>query len=186
MATPLDMQQAAVAAIKAAVPGILTCAAYAGEFSGGDLQRASVQSPAVLVACLGCARGGDVDCGDVDWLCRFTAYCMVRSSANRGDRADGALALAWKIVPAVDASRFGLTGVWPAKVTRIDNLYAADWDKASVALWAVTWEQQARLCMSEEAEGTRPEEIWLGQAPEVGAEHVDDYARVWPEPPTGG
>jgi len=181
MATPLEIQQAAVAAIKTALPQLATCAAYAGEFSGGDLQRASVQSPAVLVACLSCTRSGDVDCGDVDWLCRYTAYCMARSSANRLDRADSALALAWSVVPALDGLRFGLTGVLPAKVTRVDNLYAENWDKASVALWAVTWEQKARIFAASDPSdegGKTPEEIYLGQAPEIGAAHEDDYELV--------
>ena len=181
MATPLEIQQAAVVALKTALPDLATCAAYAGEFSGGELQRSSVVSPAVLVACLGGARDGDVDDGSVDWLFRFAAYCMTRSSAGRGRRADDALELAWSAVTALDAQRFGLTGVWPAKVVRVDNLYAEAFDKASVALWAVTWEHRARLFAEEEPAGSRPEEIYLGMAPKIGKPHKDDYMKVWPE-----
>ena len=181
MATPLEIQQAAVAALKAALPKLATCAAYAGELSGGEFQRVSVPTPAVMTACLGGTRGEDVDDGSVDWLYRFVAYCMTRSAAGRGHRADEALGLAWSVVPAIDGSRFGLPGVWPAKVTRIDNLYAEGWDKASVALWAVIWEQKARLFAADEADGTVPDGIFLSRSPEIGAAHEDDYEQVWPE-----
>jgi len=180
MATPLDMLHAAVEAIKAELTGLATCAAYAGEFSGGELQRASVPAPAVLTACLGGERHEDVDDGGVDWLYRFVAYCMVRNAIGRTQRSTGALALASAVVPVVDGSRFGLSGVLPAKATRIDNLYSEGWDKASVSLWAVTWEQKARIFAEDRTSGMAPEEIYLGMAPKIGADHEDDYIKVWP------
>lgn len=176
-ATPLNIQRAAIEAVKAAIPTLATCAQYAGEFSGGELSRASVQSPAVLVACLGITRDSGVDCGQVDWMCRFTAYCMVRHAGGRWPRAEGALELAALVLAAVDGSRFKfLTGVWPAKVTRLDNLYAEAFDKSGVALWAVTWEQKTRLGSDEWAESESvPTSLYIGIAPEIGAAHEDDY-----------
>ena len=181
MAAPIEIQTASVSVIKAALPELATCKEYAGEFSAGELQRASVLAPAVLVACLGGTRVGEVDDGGVDWMYRFVAYCMVRGVIDRNHRAGGALGLASAVIAAIDKKRFGLTGVWPAKVTRMENLYAEAWDKASIALWAVTWEQQARIAAVEDwVSGVRPEEIYLGFAPEIGAAHEADYVKVWP------
>lgn len=189
MATPLHIQQAATETVDAAVPDLATCAPYAGEFSGGEIARSSVKSPAVLVACLGATRHGDVDSGQVDWQCRFAAYCMVRHAGGRAPRSVEALALAELVVAAIDGGRFGLTGVYPARVTRLDNLYAEAFDKAGVALWAVTWEQVARLGVDEwTADGTRPEMLFVGIAPETGLPHKDDYALIHgsePEAPEG-
>lgn len=182
MATPNQTQQAAVAYLEAQLPGLATCAAYAGEFAGTEITRASVKCPAVLVACLGVTREKEVECGQVDWRCRFAAYCLTRNAAGREQRAVSALELAEQVLAKIDKQRFGLTGVFAAKVARLDNLYAAKFDKASMAIWAVTWEQTVRLGEDEwAAEGTRPESLYVGFAPEIGAEHEDDYVLVYQE-----
>lgn len=179
MATPLEIQQGAVEALGSALANLATCAIYAGEFSGGELGRSSLQSPAVLVACLGGTRERDVESGEVDWRFRFTAYCMVRNAAGRSARSVDCLGLVSLAVAAIDGARFGLAGVWQAKVTRLDNLYAEAFDKSGVALWAVTWEQVARLGVDEWAEsGSGPLSIYLGIAPDIGAAHVDDYRKI--------
>jgi hypothetical protein len=169
-----------VEAVKAAIPDLATCAQYAGEFSGGELGRGSVQSPAVLIACLGVTRVGDVETGEDDWLCRFTAYCMLRHAGGRWPRSEGALDLASSVVTAVNRSRFKfLKSVWPAKVTRLDNLYAEAFDKSGVALWAVTWEQKTRLGPDDWAESViAPRSLYFGIAPDIGVAHEDDYVRV--------
>jgi hypothetical protein len=182
MATPRAIQQAATEAIHAAISSLATCAIYAGEFSGGELSRASVQSPAVLVACLGGTRERDVDCGEVDWKLRYTAYCMARNATGRGTRSIDCLALAESVISVIDGARFGLTGLFPAKCTRLDNMYAEAFDKGGVALWAVTWEQVARLGADEwSSDGIAVSEVYLGIAPDIGAAHEDDYRQVYPE-----
>ncbi len=182
MATPIGIQKAAVEALTTALPGLGTCALYAGEFSGGEISRSSVTAPAALVACLGVTREGAVECGQADWRCRFTVYCMTRHAGGRSPRAAEALELAESAVAAIEGNRFGLTGLFPAQVVRMDNLYAESFDRAGVALWAVTWEQVARLGADEwAAEGTRPESLYVGIAPEVGLPHKDDYELVYAE-----
>jgi hypothetical protein len=43
----------------------------------------------------------------------------------------------------------------------------------------VTWEQIVRMGVDEwTAEGVRPESLYLGFAPEIGAAHEDDYILV--------
>jgi len=180
MATPAQIQQAATDHLAAKLPGLSTCALYAGEFAGGEIARASVKSPAVLVACLSAARKADVDTGETEWTCRFAAYCLARHAGGREQRAVEALQIAEAVLGAVDGGRFGLTGVYPARATRIDNMYAAAIDRAGLALWAVTWEQIARLGTDEwaDAGASAPEWLYVGISPDIGAQHKEDYKLI--------
>lgn len=177
MALPTQIQQAVVDHLAATLPGLATCALYAGEFAGGEIVRASVKSPAVLVACLGASRKADVDTGESEWTCRFAAYCLARHAGGREQRAVAALQIAEAVLGQIDGGRFGLTGVYPARATRIDNMYAAAIDKAALALWAVTWEQVARLGTDEwtDAGGTLPDTLLVGVSPEIGTDYKEDY-----------
>lgn len=179
MATPAQIQNAAALHLKAALPGLRSCDIYAGEFSGGELSRASLAAPAVLVACLGATRGTDHGSGEYDFLCRYSAYCLTRHAGGREARAATALELAEAVLAQVESARFGLAGVSPAKVTRLDNLYGEAFDKAGVALWAVSWEQKALLGADIWAgDGVLPSELFVGFAPEIGTPHEADYIKI--------
>jgi len=186
MATPTQTLLAAVAHVRDNLPGLGACAAYAGELTGLEAGRpVPIADPAVLTAFLGMTRKADVDCGQVDWTCRFAAYCLTRNAAGRELRAVSALELAEQVLAQIDGRRFGLIGVYKARVTRIENLYAPAFDKHLIAVHAVTWEQVVRMGTDEWiAEGTRPEQLYLGYAPEIGAAHEDDYMRVESLPET--
>ncbi len=179
MPTPTQTQQAAVAALKQALPGLRTCEVYAGEFSGGELSRGSLAAPAVLVACLGATRGDEHGSGEYDFVARFAAYCLTRHAGSRAQRGVLAQELAEGVLAALEGSRFGLRGLSAAKVTRLDNLYGEAFDKAGVALWAVSWEQRIKLGADVFAgEGVLPSELYVGFAPEIGEPHEGDYIKV--------
>jgi hypothetical protein len=179
MATPMQVQQAAVAHLKAALPGLRTCELYAGEFSGGEISRASLAAPAVLVVCLGATRGQEHGNGEYDFLARFAAYCLTRHAGSRSERGVLALELAESVLAALEGGRFGLCGLSGARVARLDNLYGEAFDKAGVALWAVSWEQRLRLGADIwSAEGVLPQELYVGFAPEVGLPHEEDYIKI--------
>jgi phage gp37-like protein len=177
--TPTQLQRAAVAHLKTALPGLRTCDLYAGEFSGGELSRGSLVAPAVLVACLGATRGSEHGNGEYDFLCRYSAYCLTRHAGGRNERGMDALELAEGVLAEVEGARFGQTGCSKASVTRLDNLYGAEFDRAGVALWAVTWEQRVRLGADIWAEeGVLPKSLYVGIAPEIGIPHEEDYTLV--------
>jgi len=182
MATPSQVQQAVVDDLSANLAGLSTCAVYAGEFSGEEIPRSSLKCPAVLIACLGGTRKDEVDTGEVDWLFRFTAYCLTRHAGGREQRGALALMLAESVLQKIDGSRFGLTGVYPAGAKSVDNMYAAIFDKAGMGAWAVTWEQTLRIGTDEWA--ALPDysigAVYLGLAPEIGIPHEEDYIRVVP------
>ena len=183
MASPTRTLQAAAAHLKTSLPGLGTCALYAGELTGLDAGKpVPIAPPAVLPAFLGLIRKADVDCGQVDWQCRFCAYCLTKHAGGREHRAVTALELAEQVLAHIDGQRFGLAGLFPATVTRIDNLYSPAFDKALVAVQAVTWEQTVRMGADQwAAEGTRPESLYIGYSPEIGAGHEDDYILAYQE-----
>jgi hypothetical protein len=180
MATPTQVLHASVARLKGVMPGLGSCEIYAGQLTGGEMEvQVPIPTPAVLPAFLGANREGAVETGEVDWKCRFAAYCVTRHAAGREHRAVSALELAEQVLAQLDGQRFGLTGVRPARITRVDNLYSRAFDAAMVAVEAVTWEQIVRMGADEwAAEGVRPESLYIGFAPEIGAAHEDDYILV--------
>jgi hypothetical protein len=186
MASLTQVLQASVDFLRGRLPGLGSCDIYAGQLTGGETTvQVPISTPAVLTAFIGATREGAVETGEVDWLCRLAAYCITRHAAGRADRAVTALELAEQVLGHIDGRRFGLTGVRPARVTRVENLYSRAFDTAMVAVEAVTWEQTVRVGTDEwTAEGVRPESLYLGFAPEIGAGHEDDYIPVCrpPEP----
>ncbi len=152
MTTPTQLLRAVTAHLKAALPGLRTCDLYAGEFSGGELSRASLAAPAVLVACLGATRGNDHGGGLYEFDCRFTAYCLTRHAGSREERGMLALELAEAVLTEIEGNRFELDGAGFARVTRLDNLYGEAFDKAGVSLWATTWAQTVLFTPEEPGE----------------------------------
>ncbi|GEM_PF-1531813 len=179
MTTPTQLQAAAVSHLKSTLPGLRACDLYAGEFAGAELSRASLPAPAVLVACLGATRGGEHGNGEYDFLCRYTAYCLTRHAGGRSQRGVQAMELAEAVLAAIEGSRFGETGCHGARVTRLDNLYGQEFDRAAVAIWAVTWEQLVRLGSDIwSGEGVLPHELYIGFTPRIGIPHEPDYFLV--------
>lgn len=62
----------------------------------------------------------------------------------------------------------------PAEAVTEEPLVSADSDGLGMALTAVTWEQVIALSPLPTPEALRPA-LYLGQAPLIGAAHVDAY-----------
>ena len=79
------------------------------------------------------------------------------------------------------SNRWGLDGVGPVEQVRSQNLYSGMIDKHGVALWAVSWRQSVRLRpLDEQTDYPIPRRVYLGQAPEIGDGHAQDYDQVIP------
>lgn len=184
MATPSALATAAVNHLAASLPEGVSCELYAGEFSDGEVSRASVRAPAVLVACLSVRRKDLVETEEYDFVCHLAAYCMTRHHGGRGERFLAATGLAELVAAHLEGRRFGLTGLAPARVTAMDNLYAKALDRASVALMAVTWQQVIRMGEDVFAEtGEVLDRVYAGWAPDIGTGHEHQYELVFPEDP---
>lgn len=74
--------------------------------------------------------------------------------------------------------------VEPAMVTACEpDEFSPELDQYVV--WRIDWTQLVVIGENEWMQpGTTPETVWVGIAPDIGPEHVDDYTRVAGEEPT--
>ena len=184
---------AVAAEIKTWIPELKTCEVHNGRFDKGELMRHALRAPAVLVSCLGTASVEDRGDEGVNAQKLWAAFIVTRDLPGlpRGEGArnlaDALELLIMRGIVEEDpitkeqrlANRWGLKGVGPAEQLRSQNLYGGDIDKQGAALWVVSWRQSLRIRpLSRTEDCPIPSQVYLGQAPEIGAGHEADYERV--------
>ena len=188
-----DFLKAVAAEIKVWIPDLRTCDVHDGRFDLAELKRHALQTPAVLVSCLGTVSIDDRGDEGIDSHRHWAAFVLTRDCPGlpRGEGArnlvDALELLVMRGIVEEDpitgeqrlANRWGLKGVGPAEQVRSQNFYGGTIDKQGVALWVVSWRQYLHLRpLSEKENCPIPSEVYLGQAPEIGAGHEPDYERV--------
>jgi hypothetical protein len=142
----IEVRDAAVAAIAAALPGT-RCAAFDGSLTveGIALKRLS-KAGAVFVACLGAVNTAGENSLDLTMSLALGSFCISQNAAGRAGREADALPLAQAVVGLVHGSTFGLAGVGPGRVAEVDNELTValekDLDMKGISVWVVTWSHQ--------------------------------------------
>ncbi len=180
MATPSELLVAVEAALGAALPPPVACELYAGQFDAAETSRPSFVAPACFVVLLGATPGDDPGSEEVALSLRLGVYIATRNGRGRSARTLDAVGIAETVLLTLGASaRWGLAGVGPARLERLENLYSGPVDGAGLALWAITWTQEVRFGTSVwDASGVIPSTVWSGVAPDIGTGHEPDYTAV--------
>lgn len=143
--TLLEQREAIVAALKAALPQIgLNIRSHGGRFTPEEIRRYAVNTPALLVACLGLASITDNDDGTVTAVPVWGVF-VVATDKPQLPRDAGALVLVSAATPVIAGNRWGLDSADYPDQLRGDNLYSGTIDGAGVALWAISWRQSITL-----------------------------------------
>ncbi|MGE4334531.1 MAG: hypothetical protein AB7E55_00965 [Pigmentiphaga sp.] len=136
-----DFLAAIVADLTRQLPELRECREHEGRFDLNEMKRLTVNSPAVLVSCLGFTRLGGARTGTVEIELAMAAFVACAGGKSR-DRAKASAALSQAVVTRVHDQLWGFSqGVRPPANIRGENLYSQEIDKAGVALWAITWRQ---------------------------------------------
>lgn len=178
-----DLRKAACKVLSGILPDLGECRPHAGRFDADELRRLSARTPAVYVAVLGIPKVANLGTAEkgLDLDLSMAAY-VVTSDARGLSRDEAALNITEALVFAIDGNRWGIPGVGPAHEVKAANLYSGRLDRTGVAMWAVTWRQEVRISgAGADDDGVVPSELYYGIAPEIGAQHKDDYTRVWPD-----
>lgn len=184
MSQLLQLRAAIIDKIKVALPGF-GVEGHFGRFSGAELSRFLTSAPAVRVAILGLSDSAEgVDEGDLDTVVRVGIYIVTKDGALKASRDAAVCAAAEKLVMLAVGQRWGLPFCRPARPATAQNLYSEDTLNKGVALWAIDLPQPIRLCADDDGGAGDPlTELYIGLAPNIGADHVDDY--VGPIPGAG-
>jgi len=145
MSSLTELQAAAVAGIKVAIPSLAQCEPYAGQFSGDAGSRVAIHAPAVLVAMLGCKPLSDPGTGQFDATCRMAAYVLARYANDRNKREAGCVDLAEAVATLIHLNNWSLPGVGCARINQMQGMTNVTADKAGFSIWSVTWDQDIRL-----------------------------------------
>lgn len=153
------------AGLAAAVPALEVCSPIGGNVDLGEVLRRSTQLPAAFVFCVG-TDDAIVLLDKVRTTATFAAV-LVTKSANeqppvKNDRASVAARLAGRLLYNVATAKVWGNDEVASAPTNIDsrNRYSTAGDKAGIAIWAVSWDQQ----------------IWLAQDPAPG--DLDDLVTI--------
>lgn len=181
--TLLGVRDRAVAHVRAALPGLAECREYRGEFAAAEVVRVSFNVPAVWVdfgATETWSPSGEPDASGAEaarWDTVATYHAYVAAS-----RLEGQDVLPWTeaVARAIAGQRWGLTDCSSAVISRVENRYSIPGDDRGVEIHSITWRQPLRLGAAPLDTGEVPTTVYLGQVPEIGIGHEDDYEQVAP------
>jgi hypothetical protein len=165
----------AVCARLGTLPGVATCRPYAGELAAST--QAPLLVPALLVVVAELKAAPEDGTGRAALTAALICYVCTRFVGNAVGRGDEAWALAEAVLARAHLARWGLAGVDPARLLGARPIWSFE-TAAGMAVREVRWAQDLRLGVSEWDGGATPTEIYLGIAPRIGPDHVDDYWRV--------
>jgi len=160
------------ARLKTALPALRECKEHPGRFTEDEIKRMAVRTPSVRVALLGVnPRPGE------EHLSLDLAAFIVTTDAVGLPRHRSAQAIMARIIGEMRFKNWGELCFGRGELVDARNLYNGNHASRGVSLWAVRW-RQPLAWMPEPVEASKIERLYVGQAPKIGADHVDDYTRI--------
>lgn len=158
------------------LPGLRQCEGMAGRFDADELKTVSTRAPAVLVARLGSTMPRPLAGPHFHYTLRMAAFVVTKDALDLG-RDAAAAAICQTLLQRIPGATWAIDGVGPATEVADQSLSGATMKAKGVALWAVTWAQPVVL-EPLPAQPIIPVQLYVGQAPRVGAAHEDDYSLI--------
>lgn len=183
--TPADLLgtlPAAVAeVVHAALPGLRDCRGMAGRLNVDQVRQMGIKTPAVLISRLRARQ--DATFGGPHRTFRLQMAAFILCKDELGLQRDLAAAnIAQVLLNLIPDHQWGLIDhAMPAETVAEEPLVSIEANKQGLALTAITWDQVVALSPFPAPEPITPE-LYLGLAPDIGADHVDDYQRIGDSP----
>ena len=162
--------------IKGILPGLRTCEPHAGKFSLEELKKNAIPTPAVLVSTLG-GKQGKGHGGPGSWTFDLSMAAFVVTRGSLGKQRDVYAAnICQVLLQLVPDQRWGEPAAGEAKNVVMQPLISTNSRDYAASLWSVTWTQPVTFyARPQSALGV---ELYVSQAPAVGADHEADYQLV--------
>jgi hypothetical protein len=164
-------------AIKAVLPDLADCRGIAGRLDTDALKRQGARAPAVLVSRLRLTQEPAFAGPVQTYTLQMAAFVLTRDvpgllrSTSEGVITQALLAL-------VPDSTWGAASVLgPARQVVAEPVVTTATEAAGIGLCAVTWAHIIVFAGPPEAPAIVPE-LYLGQAPLIGAANLDAYDRI--------
>lgn len=153
-------------------------------------EKISVPAIAFEIAGIESDHIGDAGTGQFSANITLSAYCIVSYKADSGQKAKRrAASLAAAFIAFLNNEVWGCPVQLADEINAFPDVFAHHGKVAEYEVYRVDWSHRGFLganIWSDEAQGAViAEEIYLGQAPNIGPDHVDDYRRVYDKPEVG-
>jgi phage gp37-like protein len=160
---------------------------HLGRFTDEELKLFMAKAPAVRVAVLGLGKPTEIpDASAADYPTTIGVYVVTKDGSTKFSRDEQAIAAVEAILLLADRNRWGCGQFCRSCTPRgARNLYSDKGLRDGVALWAIELDAVVRLAPPDPATYTMTA-LYLGQAPNVGQTHVDDYTLIAGAAPSEG
>jgi hypothetical protein len=162
--------------LRVLVPDARECRGIAGRFNLDRLKSESVTTPGILVSILDLKQVAGA-AGPIHFFDLSMAAFVVTKDQLGLKRDESAAIITTAIAAYVPDSRWGESACGEARDVRGQSVVTSGFLKSAASLWAVTWTQP---CTIDASEVSAPVDLQLfvGQAPHVGAASEDDYVQI--------
>lgn len=176
-----NLPQTVALDFKLLLPGLKQCDAIAGRFNLERLRAEAVRAPAVLVSLLELTQKAGWSGPRHGFEAAMAAFVVTTDRMGALPRDQAAAAMAGLIAAYVPDRHWEIDDCGEAQNVRAQPIVNAGMEKSKASLWAVTWVQPLVLQPLPE---TQPADLtlYLGTAPEIGADHQDDYEQIGDTP----
>ena len=169
-----SLPELVAAGIAVALPGLRDCRGFAGRLDPKVIKARGIAAPAVLVSRLRLRQDRTLAGPHHTFRAQMAAFILCKDELGL-PRDIGAANIAQRLLTLIPEADWGQPDhLMPAEAVTEEPLVSADSDGLGMALTAVTWEQVIALSPLPTPEALRPA-LYLGQAPLIGAAHVDAY-----------
>lgn len=161
-----------IAHLKDKIPNLHQVADY----DPGGLDK--IMTPAALINVAEMSPGTTVSGGRLAVQLRVEVHCILSVKTDRVLRQIRNMAAA--VMRAVYRQRFGLEKAveMPTDIDAFPGMFKDG--EHGFESWVVSWLQTVHLGDGWQEQEFVPEEVFLGEAPRIGAAHKDDYIQVYP------
>lgn len=174
-----EFLDAVAADLKAKFPGVKSCEVHPGQFDLKELARISSQAPAFRVATYEFSKIDEADGGEVDFDCGLS-LAIITTDKKGLPREVAAVNLSEQLTRLLAKGQsFGCAYAFASHSPTARNLYGGELSRLKVQMWEVKWRQTIRLGDPDwQPEGVMPTELYVGESPNIGIGHEDDYVLI--------
>ncbi|MEN6375328.1 MAG: hypothetical protein ABFD75_11200 [Smithella sp.] len=119
---------------------------HRGRFTLDDLKTVAARPMSILVSCLA-VKKVDFQAGQIDCSCVWGAF-VIAVDKPQMSRDEAALAIVTRLLMKIPGNLWGLDISAPEEIEAM-NLYSGKTDEKGMVIWAITWEQEVTLQLTD-------------------------------------
>ena len=174
----VKLRKAVIKNLRHRFPALQECKAQPGVFSISENESTVFRTPSLRVAVLDIKRDDSFSDTWCSLVVRMVTYVIVRKANHALLNDDTNINIVEDLLGYIDGQVWQSDDVFPASNVRAENLYSQVRHVPNMMLWSVMWEQKIHSHPMAEKDGQLPTQLYLGMAPDIGAEHEQSYYQI--------